>query len=198
MLTVETSPVILLYVSSGNISMPDRNVKHFLEAAMKDHVFCPQCGKRLAVRNVGGKERPSCPSDGCGYVFWNNPLPVVTAIVEHEGGIVLSRNREWPEKVFGLNTGFLEKDETPEEGIAREIKEELGLDAAVVGFIGLFPFFPANQLLIAYHVCATGTITLGDEIAETRHVLPGALRPWNFGTGLVVKAWLEKNAQPGA
>ncbi len=133
-----------------------------------------------------------CNSTECDYVFWDNPVPVVTAIIEHEGSILLARNTAWPEKTFGLNTGFLEKGETPEQGILREIKEELDLNAEIIDFIGLYPFFPKNELLIAYHVRAHGTIRTNEEIAEIRHVPVDKLKPWPFGTGLVVRGFLEK------
>ena len=67
----------------------------------------------------------------CGYVHWNNPLPVVAAIVEYEGKILLARNAAWPEGMFALITGFLENGETPEEGIAREVLEETSLQAEI-------------------------------------------------------------------
>lgn len=144
------------------------------------------------LRDLDGKQRLSCSSDRCGHVFWDNPVPVVAAIVEYNGEILLSRNYAWPEKVFGLNTGFLEKGETPEQGIIREIKEELNLDAEIVDFLGLYPFFPKNQLLIAFHVRAQGTVCTNEEIAETRLVPVEKLKSWPFGTGLIVQSFLEK------
>ena len=45
--------------------------------------FCPRCANPLAVGDFGGAQRLGC---SCGFVHWDNPLPVVAAIVEHEGG----------------------------------------------------------------------------------------------------------------
>ena len=56
----------------------------------------------------------ACPDTSCGYVHWDNPLPVVAAIVEYEGRILLARNAAWQEGMFALITGFLENGETPE------------------------------------------------------------------------------------
>ncbi len=128
-------------------------------------------------------------------MHWDNPVPVVAAIVEHEGAVILVRNRDWPEKMFGLVTGFLEKGETPEAAVAREVKEELSLDASAADFVGLYPFERRNELIIAYHVPAAGTIALNEELADYRHIAPEKLRPWDFGTGLALRDWLARRAQ---
>ena len=61
-----------------------------------------------------------------------------------------------------------------------------------LSFIGLYPFFEMNQLIVAYHVQATGTITLGDELDGMKRIPPGKLRPWPMGTGRAVADWLER------
>ena len=149
--------------------------------------FCPSCAAPLAARAEDG--RLGCI---CGYVHWDNPVPVVAAIVEHEGAVILARNKEWPEKMYGLVTGFLEKGEAPEEGVKREVKEELDLDASAAHLVGLYPFARRNELIIAYHVPATGTVRLNEELADIRRIAPAKLRPWDFGTGLAVADWLRQ------
>jgi len=154
--------------------------------------FCPLCGSGLASREVDGKQRQACTAEGCTYVFWDNPTPIVAAIVELQGSIVLIRNKGWPEKMFGLVSGFLEKGESPEEAVIREIKEELDLTGDIAKFLGCYSFFEMNQLILAFHVEAEGTVSMGDEISEVKYVSPERLKPWPFGTGHVVKDWLEK------
>ena len=157
---------------------------------MSAYRYCPQCGGELVLREAGGLERPTCLAEGCGLVLWDNPVPVVAALVELEGRIVLARNVAWPENAFGLVTGFLERDETPAQAVAREVAEELGLTATAVSLIGLYPFTQKNQLLIAYHVVAQGRIVLNEELAEVRLIEPGRLKAWDFGTGFAVADWL--------
>ncbi len=159
---------------------------------MKDIRYCPRCRTELEERESGGWPRKVCPAPDCGYVFWNNPVPVVAAIVERNGRVVLGRNREWPEKMFGLITGFLEKDETPEQGVLREVKEELDLSGEVVSLVGLYPAERLNQLIIAYHVRAEGEIRLNEELVEFREIPPEKLMPWPFGTGHAVSDWLAR------
>jgi NAD+ diphosphatase len=153
--------------------------------------FCPRCAAPLASIEIGGASRLACPDLACSYVHWDNPIPVVAAIVEHEGKVVLARGRNWPEKMYGLVTGFLERGESPQQGVAREVKEELDLDAVATALVGVYPFERKNELIIAYHVQAQGVIRLNEELAEYRAIEPARLRPWKFGTGLAIADWLR-------
>ncbi|WP_323120859.1 NUDIX domain-containing protein [Burkholderia alba] len=160
-----------------------------------DYRFCPRCARPLTERadpaEEGGRLRQACPDAGCGYVHWNNPLPVVAAIVEYDGKILLARNAAWPEGVFALITGFLENGETPEAGIAREVREETALEAETVELVGVYEFIRKNELIIAYHVRAYGEIALSPELLEYRLVDPPALRPWRAGTGYALADWMR-------
>ena len=153
--------------------------------------YCPQCAHRLINVRLEGREYLACEWEECNYVFYDNPLPVVAALVEHEGQVLLARNQAWPTKMFGLITGFVEKKETPEEAVIREVKEELGMEADIVSLIGLYPFFERNELIIAYHVRSHGNPTLSEELAEIKLVPPEKIKPWAFGTGFAVQDWLN-------
>ena len=156
--------------------------------------FCPQCGQPLQTAEIHGQPRPCCKTVGCAYVHWDNPIPVVAAIVEVDGAVILARNVSWPEKMFGLITGFLEKGETPDDAVLREVREELGLHAETAHFIGYYPFFEMNQLILAFHVPAHGDITLNEELAAIKRVPVERLKPWTIGTGPAVRDWLARRS----
>ena len=157
---------------------------------MPKYVYCPQCCKELVSQERGGRERSLCPDSACGFVHWDNPLPVVAALVEFEGNIILVRNVGWPETWFGLVTGFLERDETPEAGVLRELQEELSLNGEIVSRIGVYAFPMRNELIVAYHVRATGSIHLGEELEAYKAIPPEKLKAWPMGTGEAVRDWL--------
>ena len=162
---------------------------------MSDPRFCPQCSTPLVTRHEAGRDRLACPTDGCDYVFWDNPLPVVAAVLEHDGHVILVRNHGWPDDWFGLVTGFLERGESAQEGVLREIQEEVGLTGQVAGLIGVYPFHRMNQVIIAFHVIAQGEVVLGDEIAAFRRVPIDRLRPWASATGEALRDWLQRQKQ---
>lgn len=156
---------------------------------------CPQCGGPLAETWLDGAVRLRCGA--CPFIHWNNPLPVVAALVELDGQVVLARNRAWPKKQFGLITGFLEAGESPDQAALREVKEELGLDGCVVSLIGNYPFARQRQVIMAYHVRASGTPALNEELAEIRLISRERLRAWDYGTGLAVAQWLDDQRRAG-
>jgi NADH pyrophosphatase NudC (nudix superfamily) len=162
-----------------------------------EYRYCPMCAAPLIERadtGEAGKVRLACP-DGH-WTHWDNPLPVLAALVQVEDRILLARNAAWPEKTFALITGFMERGETPEQGIARELKEETNLDADEVVLIGVYEFIRKNEVIIAYHVKASGEIRLSEELVEYRLIAPEKLRPWRAGTGYAMADWMRARGLP--
>lgn len=157
--------------------------------------YCPDCGIELAERKTDEQRRsPACDrGESCGAVEWQNPTPVVCAVIEYNGEVLLAHNKKWPRKFFGLITGFLEKKEIPEEAVIREVKEEVGLDGHVADFLGLHTFDMMNQLLIGYHVIVEpGEIQLNEELDDYKLVPIDKLQSWPMGTGEFVDEFLRR------
>jgi ADP-ribose pyrophosphatase YjhB (NUDIX family) len=125
-------------------------------------------------------------------VHWRNPVPVVGAIVERAGRVVLVHGVGRPLHWYGLVAGFLETAETPAECALREVKEELSIDAMLGAFVGIYPFERMNQIIFVYHVRAgDGEITLAaDELDDYKEIPIGRLKPWPQGTGPGLRDWL--------
>lgn len=155
--------------------------------------FCPSCTTPLAfvseLEDGGHKERLRCTA--CGYTHWNNPTPVLAAVVEYHGQILLARNAAWTGRMFALITGFMEAGETPRDGIAREVKEETNLEVQALQLIGVYDFQRMNQVIIAYHAQATGEIRLSPELVEYKLYAPEAVKCWPSGTGHALADWLR-------
>ena len=167
---------------------------------MQEYRFCPLCAAPLIFRSDadnntdGDKIRLACPTGH--WTHWDNPLPVLAALVEIEGRVLLARNVAWPEKNFALITVFMERGETPEQGIARELKEETNLHAETVDLIGVYEFIRKNELIIAYHVRASGEIQLSPELVEYKLLAPERLKPWRAGTGYAMADWMRARGFP--
>ena len=90
---------------------------------MKEHPlerfgYCPVCGSsRFSVNNVKSKR---CGS--CGFVYYANPSSATAAfIVRDEHLLVVRRGKEPARGTLDLPGGFVDMDETAEEGMAREL-----------------------------------------------------------------------------
>ncbi len=155
--------------------------------------FCPQCATPLApitqLEDGGEKERLRCAA--CGYTHWNNPTPVLAAVIEYQGKVLLAQNAAWPGKMFALITGFMEAGETPQGGMAREIKEETSLDTSELNLIGVYDFQRMNQVIIAYHAVCQGEIRLSAELVDHRLLALDEVKCWPAGTGHALADWLR-------
>ena len=164
-----------------------------MSAENKRHSFCPICATPLTKQSINGENRKACTKESCDYIEWNNPTPVVAAIVQAGDSIILVRAIGWPKDWFGLVTGFHESGETAEDGVVREVKEELGLDCQVESLVGVYSFFQMNQVIIAYHVLLeAGDIMLdATELVDYKKIPIEELQPWPSGTGKAVQDWLQ-------
>ena len=155
--------------------------------------FCPNCAAPLELisqlEDGGETSRMRCPA--CGYTHWNNPTPVLAAVVEYRGQILLARNAAWTAKMYALITGFMEAGETPEDGITREIKEETSLDVQSLDLIGVYDFQRMNQVIIAYHAVCTGEVKLSPELVDYRLYAFEDIVCWPAGTGYALADWLK-------
>ena len=159
-----------------------------------DYKFCPQCATPLQLleqmEDGGPKQRLHCLA--CEWTHWNNPTPVLAAVVEYEGKILLARNAAWTNaRMYALITGFMEAGETPQDGIRREVKEETNLDVSAISLIGVYEFFRMNQVIIAYAVQAHGDVRLSPELVDYRLYAHDEVRCWPAGTGYALADWLR-------
>ena len=169
---------------------------------VKEPRFCADCATPLAAITLaedgGDKTRLRCPA--CGYTHWNNPTPVLAAVIEctdRDGQVLLARNAAWPGRFFGLVAGFLEAGESPEDGIRREIAEETSLEVEALNLLGVWDFQRMNQIIIAYHAAARGEIKLSPELAEYKLMAPQDVKCWPQGTGQALATWLRsKGIEP--
>jgi NADH pyrophosphatase NudC (nudix superfamily) len=155
--------------------------------------FCPQCAAPLSLitqaEDGGDKARLRCGA--CEYTHWNNPTPVLAAVIEYQGKVLLAQNAAWPGKMFALITGFMEAGETPQGGMSREIKEETSLDTSELNLIGVYDFQRMNQVIIAYHAVCQGEVQLSPELVDYRLMELADVKCWPAGTGYALADWLR-------
>lgn len=134
--------------------------------------YCICCGGRLATETIEGKDRGKCP--GCGYIAYENPLPVVSAVVVNNRKeiLLIKRAREPKKGMWALPSGFVETDETIEEAALRELKEEAGIEGKIKRLIHAQTensSFYGNIIMISFEVeNAGGVLKAGDDAVDAK------------------------------
>ena len=93
---------------------------------LKSFEYCPRCGSKHF--NINGERSRHCTN--CNLTYYANASASTAAIITNSKGEVLLATRAFdPAKgKLDLPGGFVDMNETAEEAIIREIKEELNLD----------------------------------------------------------------------
>ncbi len=118
---------------------------------------CHQCGQKTMVLKVPSRdtlERKVCET--CDTVLYENPKVVVGVICEHEGKLLLCRRAIEPQ--VGLWTypaGFLELNESTQDGAAREAMEEANAHIEIDYLVGHYSLTHINQVHLIYYANMT-------------------------------------------
>jgi ADP-ribose pyrophosphatase YjhB (NUDIX family) len=116
-------------------------------------------------------------------VFYANPVPACTGLIVHRGRVLLVRRAHAPYRGWwDLPGGFLEVGETPERGLVRELREEIGVGvrrARLLGF-AVDRYGPGGVMVLSafYRVTPTRLVTrVADDVSEARWFAIARL-PW--------------------
>lgn len=114
------------------------------------HRFCANCGQVSEVVRGGWSRR--CPA--CGAEHFPRVDPVVIMIAEHDRRLLLGRQPHYPPGRYSALAGFVEVGENLEAAVARELKEEAGIDVARVTYVASQPWPFPSSLMIGCHAVA--------------------------------------------
>lgn len=134
---------------------------------------CPRCG--VPTERLEGEWGKRCPR--CRYEHYPHLHPAVIVLVKHGDRCLLARKREWAPGRYALVAGFVDNGESLEGAVAREVKEEVGVDVKDIQYVGSqnWPF--PSQLMIGFVAqYAGGEITIDpEELEDARWFPPDAL-----------------------
>jgi len=137
----------------------------------KQRKHCLYCGEIITKKYEAGVPRDYCPT--CQTFFYENPLPVVSCIVESSRKILLvERDRPPSRGSWCLPTGFAEAGESIESAALRELQEETGIKGKIVRLLDVDSYksrFYGDLLFLAFVVEQTGgKLTAGDDCTEAK------------------------------
>ena len=128
--------------------------------------FCPRCGEPTS--RIEGEWGKRCAR--CHYEHYPHLHPAVIIMVRDGDRVLLARKAEWAPGRYALVAGFVDNGESLEGCVAREVKEEVGVDVKDIQYVGSqnWPF--PSQIMIGFIASyAGGEITIDrDELEDAR------------------------------
>jgi NAD+ diphosphatase len=131
--------------------------------------FCGKCGSPVERVNAGWATRCT----GCGREEYPRTDPAVICLV-HDGGesVLLARQPIWPPARYSVLAGFVEAGESLEACVAREIREEVGIEVADIRYLGSQPWPFPRSIMVGFAAVAVdpaaALVLADDEIEDAR------------------------------
>jgi NAD+ diphosphatase len=109
--------------------------------------FCPRSGHATTQNEVDWGR--TCPA--CGHIGYPRVSPCAIVLI-HDGAdrVLLARQSAWPKGVYSLVAGFVEPSESLEDCVAREIREETGVEVEQIQYAGSQPWSFPHQLMVGF------------------------------------------------
>lgn len=116
-----------------------------LEYWHRSHLYCPRCGHRMRPGAAGHVRR--CAQCGTEH-YPRTDAAVIMAVTDPDDRLLLGRQSAWDPHRYSVLAGFVEPGETLEATVAREVREEAGLNVTRVDYLGSQPWpFPCSLML---------------------------------------------------
>jgi len=112
----------------------------------RTHRFCGRCG--APTERLERERARHCPA--CGYDAYPRLSPAVITLVHRGSEMLLGRGRRFPQPMYSTLAGFVEPGESLEEAVAREIREEAGVEVRDVRYFGSQPWPFPHQLMVGF------------------------------------------------
>jgi len=160
---------------------------------------CPKCGGKLQYQQVVERQRLVCQN--CGYVYYENPIVGVAAIVIQDGKLLLGKRSAGSTcpGLWCIPCGYVEYEEDVYDAVRREFHEETGLHIEVEKvFTALSNFHNPNVHTVGIWFIARavgGQLQAGDDIAEVGYFELDKLPPLAFPTDVQVIELLKKQSK---
>ena len=112
----------------------------------RSHLFCGHCA--MPMEQSPNEHAKHCPS--CGLRNYPRLSPAVIMLVARGEEVLLARAPRFRAGLYSVLAGFVEPGESLEETVAREVREEVGVEVTNIRYFGSQPWPFPNSLMIGF------------------------------------------------
>ncbi|MDP4209525.1 MAG: NAD(+) diphosphatase [Bacteroidota bacterium] len=133
-------------------TLPDKEIAwigvlgHQLFTWYENHQFCGKCGHK----NQRKTEERALICSHCHTVVYPQISPAIIVAITCGDRILLARGKNFRSNFYSLVAGFVEVGESLEETVAREVKEEVGIDVKNIRYYKSQPWPFSSSMMIGY------------------------------------------------
>lgn len=132
----------------------------------QQHRFCGRCGQ--PTEQLPGQRCMRCP--GCGLDSYARISPSMIVLISRGDELLLGRSPRFVSGMYSVLAGFVEPGETVEACVAREVREEVGIEVRNLQYLGSQSWPFPHSLMLGFHAeYAGGELRIQeDELEDAR------------------------------
>lgn len=151
--------------------------------------FCGACGAPTV--DVEAERAKRCPK--CGSLFFPVASAAVIVAVTRGDEILLAHNRNFRPGLFALLAGFVDPGETLEQAVAREVREEVGIEIGGISYVASQPWSFPNSLMVGFRAeWRGGEIAVDGKEIEAAAWYRRTAMPETPGPGTVARMIIDR------
>lgn len=120
---------------------------HQLSTWDRDHQFCGRCGTEMRSKHTT-EHTKICPT--CNLRHYPRISPCIIVSVKKGNKLLLARGSQMQTDMHSNIAGFVEAGETLEQAVAREVREEVGIEVKNIRYASSQPWSFPHQLMVGF------------------------------------------------
>lgn len=141
-----TLPLRALFerLSAEEMGMVSRAIQ--LLAWERSNRYCGRCATKMERRS----DEVACVCPECGFTTWPRISPAMIVAVQKDNKLLLAKAVSFRREMYSVLAGYVEPGETLEYCVAREVREEVGIEVDNIRYVASQSWPFSQSLMVAF------------------------------------------------